>query len=170
MTLEIDTGRVYTSKGVPISVVGTAQVKINGSNEEMLAFAAEMFGDKTTDEVLTVCLQTMEGHQRAIMGSMTVEEIYRDRQTFSSKVFDQASSDLYNMGVMVVSYTIKDVSDEVGYLASLGQARTAQVKRDAIIGISPSIPLPPSLPFSLPLSSLLSPSLALLSFPPTRRG
>merc|ERR1712002_1318936 len=76
----------------------------------------------------------MEGHQRAIMGSMTVEEIYRDRQTFSTKVFDVASMDLHNMGVMVVSYTIKDVSDEVGYLASLGQARTAEVKRDAIIG------------------------------------
>merc|ERR1719334_2679801 len=65
---------------------------------------------------------------------MTVEEIYRDRKTFSSRVFDVASMDLHNMGVMVISYTIKDVSDEVGYLASLGQARTAQVKRDAIIG------------------------------------
>ena len=30
--------------------------------------------------------------------------------------------------------SIRDVSDDVGYLASLGQARTAQVKRDAIIG------------------------------------
>ena len=27
------------------------QVKINGSSEEMLAFAAEMFGDKSTEEV-----------------------------------------------------------------------------------------------------------------------
>ena len=101
----------------------------------------------------------MEGHQRAIMGNMTVEEIYRDRQTFSTRsppphpplppptscssssfssfsssslpalsssstrVFDVASADLYNMGIMVASYTIKDVSNEVGYLASLGQAR-----------------------------------------------
>ena len=38
------------------------------------------------------------------------------------------------MGIMVISYTLKDVKDDVGYLASLGQARTAQVKRDAIIG------------------------------------
>ena len=27
------------------------QVKINGSSEEMLAFAAEMFGDKSVEEV-----------------------------------------------------------------------------------------------------------------------
>ena len=29
-------------------------------------------------------------------------------------MFDVASQDLYTMGIMVVSYTIKDVSDEVG--------------------------------------------------------
>ena len=72
-------------------------------------------------------MATMEGHQRAIMGNMTVEEIYRDRKTFSTKVFEVASVDLHNMGIMVISYTLKDVRDEVGYLASLGQARTAQV-------------------------------------------
>jgi len=134
MTLEVQSPRVYTSQGVPISVVGTAQVKINGSNEEMLAYAAEQFGGKPVDEILQICLETMEGHQRAIMGNMTVEEIYRDRKTFSKKVFEVASVDLHNMGISVISYTLKDVRDDVGYLASLGQARTAQVKRDALIG------------------------------------
>merc|ERR1719376_1612936 len=128
MTLEVHSPRVYTSQGVPISVVGTAQVKINGSNEEMLAFAAEQFGGKPVDEVLQICLETMEGHQRAIMGNMTVEEIYRDRKTFSTKVFEVASVDRHNMGIMVISYTLKDVRDEVGYLASQAEAR-----RDATI-------------------------------------
>merc|ERR1712168_1006734 len=134
MTLEVHTSKVYTSQGVPISVVGTAQVKINGSSEEMLAYAAEQFGGKSQDEILQICLETMEGHQRAIMGNMTVEEIYGDRKTFSKNVFNVASVDLHNMGIAVISYTLKDVRDEVGYLASLGQARTAQVKRDALIG------------------------------------
>merc|ERR1719228_2388561 len=107
---------------------------INGSSEEMLSYAAEQFGGKPVNEILQICLETMEGHQRAIMGNMTVEEIYRDRKTFSRSVLEVASLDLHNMGVQVVSYTLKDVQDEVGYLASLGQARTAQVKRDAIIG------------------------------------
>jgi len=134
MTLEVHSPRVYTSQGVPISVVGTAQVKINGSSEEMLGYAAEQFGGKDQDEILQICLETMEGHQRAIMGNMSVEEIYRDRKAFSKKVFEVASIDLHNMGISVISYTLKDVRDEVGYLASLGQARTAQVKKDALIG------------------------------------
>ena len=65
---------------------------------------------------------------------MTVEEIYRDRKTFSERVFEVASRNLYDMGISVISYTLKDIRDEVGYLASLGQAQTAQVKKDALIG------------------------------------
>lgn len=42
-----------------------------------------------------------------------VKEIYQDRQKFSEKVFEVASSDLINMGIAVVSYTIKDIRDEM---------------------------------------------------------
>merc|ERR1719342_239600 len=134
MTLEVRSQRVYTEKGVPISVIGTAQVKINGENTEMLEKAAEQFGGKHADEITRICLETMEGHQRAIMGNMTVEEIYKERKVFSERVFDTASKNLVEMGIQVISYTLKDIRDEVGYLASLGKAQTAQVQKDAKIG------------------------------------
>ena len=70
MTLEVKSPRVYTEKGVPISVVGTAQVKINGEKQEMLELAAEQFGGKHPHEIQRICLETVEGHQRAIMGKI----------------------------------------------------------------------------------------------------
>lgn len=138
MTLQVESPCVYTSQGVPISVTGIAQVKIQGQNEDMLLTACEQFLGKPESEIRHIALVTLEGHQRAIMGSMTVEEIYKDRKKFSKQVFEVASSDLANMGITVVSYTIKDIRDEEGeakgYLKSLGMARTAEVKRDARIG------------------------------------
>jgi len=134
ITLVVNSPTVYTSQGVPISVTGVAQVKINGQNQEMLKAAIEQFGDKSEDEIAFVAKETLEGHQRAIMGTMSVEEIYRDRKTFSSRVFDTATADLVNMGIMVISYTIKEITDEVGYLKALGMARTAEVQRDARVG------------------------------------
>ncbi|KAK9713015.1 Flotillin [Popillia japonica] len=134
MTLQVESPTVYTSQGVPISVTGIAQVKIQGQNEEMLLAACEQFLGKKEGEIRHIALVTLEGHQRAIMGSMTVEEIYKDRKKFSKQVFEVASSDLVNMGITVVSYTLKDIRDEEGYLLSLGMARTAEVKRDARIG------------------------------------
>merc|ERR1712079_352701 len=134
MTLKVTSALVNSVQGVPISVTGIAQVKIQGQNEEMLLAACEQFLGKTEDEITQVALETLEGHQRAIMGSMTVEEIYRDRKKFSKAVFEVASSDLVNMGITVVSYTLKDIRDEEGYLKAQGLARTAEVKRDARIG------------------------------------
>ncbi|KAI8430726.1 hypothetical protein MSG28_000910 [Choristoneura fumiferana] len=130
MTLQVESPTVYTSQGVPISVTGIAQVKIQGQNAEMLLSACEQFLGKSDQEIQHIALVTLEGHQRAIMGSMTVEEIYKDRKMFSKKVFEVASSDLINMGITVVSYTLKDIRDE----EALGMARTAEVKRDARIG------------------------------------
>lgn len=134
MTLTIESPKVYTQQGVPISVTGIAQVKIQGQNMEMLRAACEQFLGKTTKQVMNIAKETLEGHQRAIMCTMSVEEIYKDRKKFSKQVFEVASSDLINMGITVVSYTIKDIKDDQGYLQSLGMARTAQVKRDACIG------------------------------------
>lgn len=112
MTLAVESPCVYTSQGVPISVTGIAQVKIQGQNEDMLLTACEQFLGKTESEIQHIALVTLEGHQRAIMGSMTVEEIYKDRKKFSKQVFEVASSDLVNMGITVVSYTLKDIRDE----------------------------------------------------------
>ena len=134
MTLSVNTKKVYTCQGVALSVVGTAQVKINGSSEDMIRYAAEQFGSKSPEELTEICKLTMEGHQRAIIGQMTVEQIIRDRKTFSDKVFETASVDFHNMGISVLSYTIKDIQDSEQYLDSLGMGRTAEVKKDATIG------------------------------------
>ena len=44
--------------------------------------------------------------------SPILQEIYKDRKKFSKQVFEVASSDLVNMGITVVSYTLKDIRDE----------------------------------------------------------
>ncbi|GAB6024771.1 flocculin flo1 [Chamberlinius hualienensis] len=134
MSLSIESPKVYTNQGVSISVTGIAQVKIQGQNEEMLMNACQQFLGKKEKQIRKIALETLEGHQRAIIGAMSVEEIAKDRKTFSKNVFEVASSDLLNMGIIVVSYTIKDMRDDYGYLKALGEARTAEVKRDARAG------------------------------------
>uniref|UniRef100_G1Q5C7 Flotillin n=1 Tax=Myotis lucifugus TaxID=59463 RepID=G1Q5C7_MYOLU len=132
--LNVKSEKVYTRHGVPISLTGIARVKIQGQNKEMLAAACQMFLGKMEAEIAHIALETLEGHQRPILAHMTVEEICKDPQKFSEQVFKVASSDLVNMGISVVSYTLKDIRDDQGYLHSLGKAPTAQVQKDARIG------------------------------------
>jgi len=69
-------------------------------------------------------------------GTLTVEEVYKDRDQFASLVREVAAPDVGRMGIEILSFTIKDVYDNVTYLASLGKAQTAAVKRDAEIGVA----------------------------------
>ena len=133
MTIEVVTTNVYTSQGVPVTVDGVAQVKV-GSDDVSIITASEQFLSKSTREIQNVALQTLEGHLRAILGTLTVEEIYRDRDKFAQQVQEVSALDMKNMGLTIVSFTIKNIHDAQGYLDALGQARIAEVKRDATIG------------------------------------
>ncbi|MDI7741898.1 flotillin family protein [Lysinibacillus fusiformis] len=130
--LEVTTPEVYTEQGVPVTADGTAIIKIGGSISE-IATAAEQFLGKSKADRENEAKEVLEGHLRSILGSMTVEEIYKNRDKFSQEVQRVASQDLAKMGLVIVSFTIKDVRDKNGYLDSLGKPRIAQIKRDADI-------------------------------------
>lgn len=130
--LEVTTPEVYTEQGVPVMADGTAIIKIGGTIPQ-IATAAEQFLGKSKEDREIEAKEVLEGHLRSILGSMTVEEIYKNRDKFSQEVQRVASHDLAKMGLIIVSFTIKDVRDKNGYLESLGKPRIAQVKRDADI-------------------------------------
>ncbi|MEH7075834.1 flotillin family protein [Neobacillus drentensis] len=130
--LEVTTPEVYTEQGVPVMADGVAIIKIGGSISE-IATAAEQYLGKPREDRESEAREVLEGHLRSILGSMTVEEIYKNRDKFSQEVQRVASQDLAKMGLVIVSFTIKDVRDKNGYLESLGKPRIAQVKRDADI-------------------------------------
>src|SRR5712664_1543563 len=132
LTIDVQTPEVYTSKGVPVRVDGVAQIKVKG-DDISIATAAEQFLSKGVDDIKNIATQTLEGHLRAILGTMTVEDIYQNRDAFASKVQEVAAGDMANMGLSIVSFTIRDIRDGQGYLDALGKPRIAQVKRDAQI-------------------------------------
>lgn len=133
ITVPLATSRAYTVQGVPVSVKAVANVKIKG-DDTSLRSAAERFLGMPQEQFHRLVFQTLEGHLRAILGTLTVEEINNDRQSFAQKLTTEAAGDLEKMGIGLDALTIQEISDEEGYLDALGKRRTAEVKRDAEIG------------------------------------
>ena len=77
------------------------QIKIESRNDEILQKACGNLLGKRERDIRELVMATMEGHQRAIVGTMTVEQIFRDRKEFSKRVFEHATTDLYQMGFTV---------------------------------------------------------------------
>lgn len=135
MTLNPCCDNVETAKGVAVTVTGVAQVKVI-KEDDLLKTACEQFLGKDSSEIEDILLVTLEGHLRAILGTLTVEEIYKDRDTFAGLVREVASPDVGRMGIEILSFTIKDIEDKVNYLDSLGKTQTAIVRREADIGVA----------------------------------
>jgi len=133
MTLELKTPKVYTAPGVPVMVDGVAQIKVK-SDETSIGVAAEQFLSRSREAMMQVALQVVDGDMRAILGTMTIEEIYTNREGLAKRIREAASPDLARMGLEIISLTIRNIADEEGYLEALGKPRIAQVKRAAIVG------------------------------------
>ena len=132
MTLEIDLKHVYTIQGIPINVKAVAQVKV-GSEAPQISKAAEGFLGMEPDQIRATLKETVAGHLRGIVGTLTVEELYRDQKSFQEKVRDEAHVDLEGMGFEFKSFVFQEIQDDEGYLNALGQPKIQEALKDARI-------------------------------------
>lgn len=132
LTIAIKTPEVLTAKGVHIIAEGSCQVKVKG-DDYSIRLAAENFLGKGTEGIKSIANEILEGHMRAALGSMTVEDLYQKRDEFARKVEDGSKGDFDALGLGIIAFALKDFSDTQGYLEALGKPRIAQVKRDAAV-------------------------------------
>jgi len=132
MTLDIDLQHVYTNQGIPINVKAVAQVKIRGDVEHIRK-ASEGFLGVPPEQVRATIQETVAGHLRGIIGTLTLEELYRDQKRFQEKVRDEAHFDLEGMGFEVKSFVFQAIQDAEGYLNSLGQPKIQEALKNARI-------------------------------------
>ena len=133
MQFDVKTPDTYTVHGVPLALDGVAMVKIDGS-EDGIVRAAEQFLSRGRDDIVRTAMQAIEGHMRAAVGGLSIEDIYRERQRLVAAVRELAEPDLHRMGLTIISLTVRNIADRQGYLEALGRPRTALVKRDAVRG------------------------------------
>ena len=132
MTLDIDLRHVYTAQGIPINVKAVAQVKVQGDIEHIRR-AAEGFLGIPADQIQATIKETVAGHLRGIIGTLTVEELYRDQKSFQEKVREEAHRDLDGMGFEFRSFVFQAIQDDEGYLNALGQPKIQEALKNARI-------------------------------------
>jgi flotillin len=118
--------------GVPVTVEATANIKVS-SDPERLAAAVERMLGKTTQEIHTMLKTTLDGLLRQIIGTLTVEDIVRNREKLAQEVLSGAQTELNKLGFQIDVFVVNKVDDKEGYIKALGARRTAEVKRDAEI-------------------------------------
>jgi len=128
--INVQLSDAVTSQGIKVQVQGVATFKI-GRDVESLRNAAERFLDAKPEQVDSIVKNVLEGSLRSIVGTLTIEELIRDRQKLLQQVQDAAKGDLATSGLQIDAFTIQSFSDESNYIELLGQQSVATVTRDA---------------------------------------
>lgn len=119
--------------GVRVTVDAVANVKIS-SDQGPLGSAVEQFLGKTQQEIEVIIHSTLEGIVRQLIGTLSIEEMVREREQIAHKVIELTGSELAKLGVECKNFVIARVEDSEGYIEALGRKRAAEVLRDAQIG------------------------------------
>jgi flotillin len=124
--LTLTVQNAYSAGGIPLKVDAIANVKI-ASAEPILGNAVERFLDKGLGEVHQIAKETLEGNLRGVLATLTPEEVNEDRLKFAESLIEEADTDLGALGLKLDTLKIQNVSDDAGYLDSIGRRKTAEV-------------------------------------------
>ncbi|MVA75500.1 flotillin family protein [Auraticoccus sp. F435] len=120
-----------SGQGVKLNLDGVAIVKVGG-NEDSIRAAAQRFLSQQ-EEIETFTQETLAGSLRSIVGSLSVEQIIRDRAAFAQRVADESESSLTGQGLVLDTFQIQDITDDGTYLSDLGRPEAARVGQVAAI-------------------------------------
>lgn len=128
--IEVSVQNAYSRGAIPLNVQGIANVKVS-SIEGLLQNSVERFLEVPQEEIAAIAKETLEANLRGVLATLTPEEVNEDRLKFAQTLIDEADDDIKTLGLELDVLKIQNVTDEVGYLDSVGRRQTAEVLKEA---------------------------------------
>jgi len=130
MSFEVDLKSALSNQNIRVNVPSTYTVAISSEDEFKINAAERMLGFQDT-QIVALAQDIIFGQMRAIIATLTIEEINANRDAFLSKIQDNVENELKKVGLKLINVNIKDIDDESGYIEALGKEAAAQAINEA---------------------------------------
>ncbi|MBI5723250.1 MAG: flotillin family protein [Planctomycetes bacterium] len=131
----IELSNALSQENIRVSVPTTVTLAISNQTGVMENAAIRLLGE-TTGQIQAQAQEIIIGQMRAVIATMKIEEINRDRQSFMAKVNEAVSVEMEKIGLTVINVNIRDIEDESGYIKALGRKAAAEAINQANIDVS----------------------------------
>jgi len=131
----IDLSNALSQENIRVSVPTTVTAAISNEPGIMENAAIRLLG-LTRGQIQAQAQDIILGQMRAVIATMKIDEINRDRQAFLGKVNDAVSVELEKIGVTLINVNIRDIDDESGYIKALGRKAAAEAINQANIDVA----------------------------------
>jgi flotillin len=124
--------RCVTQQGITLNVRAVIAFKVGNDPESIVSAAQRFLSDQNQMAVLTG--RIFAGHLRSIIGSMTVEQIIKERQKLATEILDGSKEEMSKIGLTVDALQIQSIDDgSLGYILAMSAPHNAAIQQQAQI-------------------------------------
>jgi flotillin len=124
--------KCVTQQGITLNVRAVIAFKVGNDAESIISAAQRFLSDQDQMAILTG--RIFAGHLRSIIGSMTVEQIIRERQKLATEVLDGSKEEMARIGLNVDALQIQSIDDDgLGYINAMSAPHNAAIQQQAQI-------------------------------------
>lgn len=131
----IDLSNALSQENIRVSVPTTVTAAVSNQPGIMQNAAIRLLG-LATQQIQTLATDIIIGQMRAVIATMKIEDINRDRQAFMAKVNEAVAVELEKVGLAVINVNIRDLDDESGYIKAIGRKAAAEAINQANIDVA----------------------------------
>ncbi len=131
----VDLTNALSRENIRVAVPTTVTAAISNRPGIMENAAVRLLG-LSRGQIQAQAQDIILGQMRAVIATMGIEEINRDRQAFMAKVNEAVSVELEKIGLTVINVNIRDIQDESGYIEALGRKAAAEAINQANIDVA----------------------------------
>lgn len=131
MTVRSNDQETQTSTLVPVVVQWTAQIKADVETPGALEKAVQGYSGAEESEISQSLQQTLDGEVRAVVATMTPEQVVRDKDSFSAQVTEGVQKRMEELGFKLISLNITEVTDKNGHYQNLAAEDRENRRKEA---------------------------------------
>jgi len=135
MTISIPLQKALSMQNIRINVPSTFTVGIS-TEQEIMTSAAERLLNLSGTNIEEMAKEIIFGQLRLTVASLTIEQINQDRESFLSSIRKNVEPELKKIGLYLINVNITDITDESGYIDSIGKKAAAEAINQAKIDVA----------------------------------
>jgi flotillin len=133
--VQVDLKAALSQENIRVAVPTTVTTAISNEPGIMENAAIRLLG-LTRQQIASQAQDMIIGQMRAVIATMKIEDINRDRQAFMKKVNEAVSVELEKIGLTVINVNIRDIEDESGYIQAIGRRAASEAINQADIDVA----------------------------------
>ena len=135
MTIAIPLQKALSQQNIRINVPSTFTVGISTEPDIMTAAAERLLNLQQT-HIEEMAKEIIFGQLRLTVASLTIEQINQDRERFLDSIRKNVSPELNKIGLYLINVNITDITDESGYIDSIGKKAAAEAINQAKVDVA----------------------------------